>query len=264
MIIVGELINMTRKAVGQAWIDKDRDFIAGLAMKQAEAGADYIDVNSGVAGEEAACMKWLIPVVQEAVDLPLCIDTAQAETLAVALEMVKKPPMINSISAEQDRWSTFLPLLKGVPCKVVGLLMGDSGLPKSVQDRLDNAAFLMEKLSAAGISSADIFLDPCVMPVSTDANAGKIFLESLGELKSRWPETHRIAGLSNISFGLPARALLNQNFLVMSMAAGLDSAILDPTRSSTYSALRAADALTGSDAYCRNYLQAFRKGTLLT
>ena len=100
------------------------------------------------------------------------------------------------------------------------------------------------------------------MPVSTDPKAGTIFFETLGELKNRWPEAHRTAGLSNISFGLPARALLNKTFLIMSMSAGLDSAILNPTEPGIYSALKSAEALLGNDSYCRDYLKAFRLGAL--
>ena len=115
--------------------------------------------------------------------------------------------MINSVSAEKERWSSFLPLLKGVSCRVVGLLVGDSGLPKTIQDRVDNAAFLMEKFRAAGFADEDVFFDPCVMPVSTDPAAGAEFLDALRALEKQWPATHRIAAVSNVSFGLPVRSL---------------------------------------------------------
>ena len=101
MMIVGELINMTRKPVEQAWKDRDEEAIASLARTQAEGGADYIDVNSGVPGEEADCMAWLVDVVQKAVDLPLSIDTSHPEALGKALERVKQVPLINSVSAEE-------------------------------------------------------------------------------------------------------------------------------------------------------------------
>ncbi len=260
MIIVGELINMTRKKPQQAWKDWDKDTIASLAREQAEAGADYIDVNSGVAGEEKECMGWLLDVVQEAVDLPLCIDTTNPESLEVALERVNKPPLINSVSAEKERWTSFLPMLKGVSCKIVALLVGEGGLPKTVQDRLDNAAFLMEKLSETGFSEEDIFVDPCVIPVSTETEAGTIFLESIRALKERWPRAHVIAGLSNISFGLPTRSLLNHTFLSLAMGAGMDAAILNPTDTNIRKVLLTTGALLGQDPYCRKYLQGFRQG----
>jgi 5-methyltetrahydrofolate--homocysteine methyltransferase len=253
---------MTRKPVEQAWKERDEGAIASLAQKQAEAGADYIDVNSGVPGEEAACMAWLVDVVQQAADLPLSIDTSHPEALERALEQVKKEPLINSVSAEKERWSSFLPRLKGTSCKVVGLLVGDSGLPKTVQDRLDNAAFLMEKFLPAGFSEEDVFFDPCVMPVSTDPDAGFEFLAALQELEQKWPATHRIAAISNVSFGLPVRSLLNRTFLALAMGAGLDAVIMNPSDKAIVQALRAADALLGKDNYCREYLQAYRNGLL--
>lgn len=262
MIIVGELINMTRKAVGQAWKDRDEEAIALLAQRQAEAGADYIDVNSGVPGEEADCMAWLVEVVQKAVDLPLSIDTSDPAALERALEKVEKAPLINSISAEKERWSSFLPRLKGVSCRVVGLLVGDGGLPKTTRDRLDSGAFLMEKLGEEGFADDDIFFDPCVMAVSTDPEAGAECLHALRALEQRWPGTHRIAAVSNVSFGLPARSLLNRTFLGLAMSAGLDAVILNPLDAGMVQALRATDALLGKDSYCRDYLQAYRKGVL--
>lgn len=260
MIIVGELINMTRKTPQQAWKDRDRDTIASLARNQAEAGADYIDVNSGVAGEEKECMDWLVEVVQETVDLPLCIDTTSPDSLEVALKRVNKPPLINSVSAEKERWTSFLPLLKGVSCKIVALLVGEGGLPKTVQDRLDNAAFLTEKLQETGFSEEDIFLDPCVIPVSTETQAGSVFLESIRALKERWPKAHAIAGLSNVSFGLPTRSLLNHTFLTLAMGAGMDAAILNPTDPNIRKVLLPTGALLGQDPYCRKYIQGFRQG----
>ena len=205
-------------------------------------------------------MAWLVDVVQQAVDLPLSIDTSHPEALGRALERVQKAPLINSISAEKERWSSFLPRLTGCSCKVVGLLVGDSGLPKTIQDRLDNAAFLMEKFGGAGFSEEDIFFDPCVMPVSTDPSVGAELLKALRELEQRWPATHRIAAVSNVSFGLPVRSLLNRNFLGLAMGAGLDAVILNPLDKGMIQTLHAARTLLGQDEYCRGYLQSFRKG----
>ncbi len=260
MLIVGELINMTRKPVREAWDARDEEAIASLARAQAEAGADYIDVNSGVAGEEAECMAWLVDIVQAAVDLPLSIDTADPKALETALERVRHEPLVNSVSAEKERWSSFLPRLEGVDCKVVGLLVGEGGLPKGIEDRMENAEFLMEKLTGAGIPEEKVYLDPCVMPVSTEPTLASSFLGSLAEMEKRWPASHRIAAVSNVSFGLPARSLLNRTFLTMAAAAGLDAVILNPLDKGNIQTIRAAEALLGKDEYCRAYLQAYRKG----
>ena len=145
---------------------------------------------------------------------------------------------------------------------MVGLLVGDSGLPKTIQDRLDNAAFLMEKFGEAGFADEDVFFDPCVMPVSTDPAAGAEILNALRELEQKWPGTHRIAAVSNVSFGLPVRSLLNRSFLTLAMGAGLDAFIMNPLDKGMVQALRAADSLLGNDEYCREYLQAYRSGLL--
>jgi len=260
MIVVGELINMTRKKPQQAWANRDAEAIAQMARDQAAAGASYIDVNSGVAGEEAECMAWLVETVQNAVDLPLCIDTANPLALEAALSRVKAPPMINSVSAEKERWTSFLPLLTGVECKVVALLVGDGGLPRTVQDRLDNAAFLLDKLRGAGVADPDIFIDPCVIPISTDNAAGGVFLASIRALRESWPDVHFIAGLSNVSFGLPLRSLLNRGFLALAMGAGMDGAILNPTDPNIAQVLLATGALLGQDPYCRRFIKGFRSG----
>jgi 5-methyltetrahydrofolate--homocysteine methyltransferase len=262
MIIVGELINMTRRPVAQAWKERDEQAIASLARRQADAGADYIDVNSGAPGEEAECMAWLVEVVQKAVDLPLSIDTSHPGALERALDKTQKAPLINSISAEKDRWSSFLPLLKGVACRVVGLLVGDGGLPKTTEDRMKNAAFLLGKLGQAGFAEEDIFFDPCVMAVSTDPSAGAGCLDALRALERQWPRTHRIAAVSNVSFGLPARSLLNRTFLGLAIGSGLDTVILNPVDAGMVQAIRATEALLGKDGYCREYLQAYRQGLL--
>jgi len=262
MIIVGEKINMSRSSVAKAWEQRDKGFIARLAADQAKAGASYIDVNSGVYGEETECMEWLLSIVQDAVDLPVSIDTTHPGALEKALSRVRRPPLINSVSGEKVRWSTFLPILKGVDCRVIALLMGDDGIPRSVEDRMKNAAFLIDKLVEAGITVDRIFMDPCVVPIASDPAGGRTFLESLPRITETWPEVHLIAGISNVSFGLPMRALLNRTFLIMCVAKGLDAAILDPTDPGMHPAILAARAVLAKDPYCMEYLKGFRKGDL--
>lgn len=260
MLIVGEKINMTRSPVAEAWQARDAGFVARLAREQAEAGAAYIDVNGGVYGEEVECMEWLVSIVQDAVDLPLSIDTTHPGALERALGLVKKTPMVNSVSCEKARREAFLPLLRGRDCKVVALLMSDQGVPKSAQERVHNAEGLMEDLLRQGLDAEQIFIDPCVVPVASDPGAGAAVLEALPLIKQRWPAAHLIAGISNVSYGLPLRGLLNRTFLVMCMAAGLDAAIVDPTDPGIRSAVLAGRAVLGQDPYCTDYLTWFRKG----
>ncbi len=260
MIVVGEKINMSRRPVANAWQQRDAAYIARLAVAQAHAGAHYIDVNSGVYGEEAECMEWLVSVVQEAVDLPLSIDTTHPVALEKALQLARRPPMINSVSCETARVRAFLPLLKGADCTVVGLLMSDRGLPATVEDRIQNAQDLIDTLTAAGFEKGRIFIDPCIVPVASDTAAAGNVLEALWAIKQRWPDIHLIAGISNVSFGLPRRSVLNQVFFAMCCARGLDAAILDPTDPGIRSSIAAVKVLLGQDPYCGQYLREFRKG----
>jgi 5-methyltetrahydrofolate--homocysteine methyltransferase len=262
VIIIGEKINMSRKPVAKAWEQRHASYITRLAKEQAEAGASYIDVNGGLYGEEAECMEWLLSVVQDAVDLPISIDTTHPGALEKALGKVKQPPLVNSVSGEKERLGNFLPLLRGVDCKVVALLMSDEGLPKTVDDRMRNATFLIDKLIKAGFGMDQIFVDPCVVPVASDPEGGKNFLASLPTIRGTWPGIHLIGAVSNVSFGLPLRSFINRTFLVMCIVQGMDAAILDPTDPEMHPRILASKALLGSDPYCMNYLKAFRKGIL--
>jgi len=263
MLIIGEKINATRKSVAEAIKQRNEGFIAELAEKQATAGADVIDVNAGsLKGRvETAIedMRWLVKVVKAAVDKPLAIDSDNVDVLEAGLQNVTGPaPWINSVTAEASRLDRVLPLAKKYGGPVVALCMGEQGIPKDVEGRVAAAKIIMEAGAKIGIEPDRIYFDPLVMPVSTDGKAGTIIMDTIKEIKKRFPGSKTMVGLSNISFGLPMREVLNNNFLVLCMGAGLDAAILDPTNNHTMFALRAADALLGHDDYCTRYIKHFR------
>jgi cobalamin-dependent methionine synthase I len=262
MFLIGELINSTRKRIREAVLARDAGYIQEIAVKQRDAGADRLDVNGGVAGQEAECLAWLVNVVQEAVDLPLCLDSSDAEALKGALPLVKGQPMINSITDEEARFEVILPLLKEYNAKVVALSMGASGPPSGLDDRVATGCRLVDRLTGAGIALDDIYVDPCVLPVSTGPAYGRCVAEAVGQIMARYPGVHTSVGLSNVSFGLPVRKLLNQTFLVLLMSQGLDAAILDPCDRQLMANIAAAEALLGRDEFCAGYLRAFRAGKL--
>jgi cobalamin-dependent methionine synthase I len=262
MFIIGELINCTRKRIRAAAESRDDGYIREVARKQVEAGASMLDVNGGIAGQEVECMAWLVNIVQETVDLPLCLDSSDPEALKGALPLCKQPPMINSITLEPERFDAVLPLLKEFKAKVVALCMGTSGPPAGVEDRVANADQLVERLTAEGIPLDGIFVDPCVLPVSTGPEHGAAVAQAIGQIVTRHPGVHTSVGLSNVSFGLPLRKLLNQTFLVALMAHGLDAAIADPCDRQLMINIAAAEALLGRDEFCVQYLSAFRQGKL--
>lgn len=260
MIIVGELINASRKAVGEAISAQDAEAIKKLAVDQHEAGANYIDVNAGIfVGQEAGYLQWLVKTVQGAVNAPCCIDSPDPKAIENALSVHKGTAMINSISLEKDRYNALLPVVAGTDLKVVALCMSDEGMPETTEDRVKIADQLINDLVKNNIPLDNIYVDPLVQPVSTKSTFGDEFLNAVDEIMTRFKGVHTICGLSNISYGLPLRQMLNQTFAVMAIARGLDALIINPLDSKMIQNLIAAETLAGRDDYCMNYLKAYRK-----
>jgi len=264
MILVGELINASRKPVAEALKTTDREAVAQLAQEQTKAGADFIDVNAGLSEErEAELLRWLVETVQSRVETPCSLDSPNPKAIEAALAVHRgTPPMINSISLEKERWDRLLPILQGTALKVVALCMSDEGMPETCDQRLTIAEGLIEGLAGAGIPLENIFLDPLVQPVSTNTSYGRAFLEAVEGIMTRWPGVHTICGMSNVSFGLPERKRINEVFLVMALCRGLDAAILNPLDRRTMAGLVTAEMLAGRDDFCARYLEAYRAGLL--
>lgn len=260
MLIVGELINASRKAVGEAISAQNAEAIKELAVNQHNAGADYIDVNAGIfVGKEAEYLQWLVKTVQEVVDAPCCIDSPDPAAIEKALSVHKGTAMINSISLEKDRYDALLPVIAGTDLKVVALCMSDEGMPETTEDRVKIADKLVNDLVKNNVSLDNIYVDPLVQPVSTKSTFGMEFLNAVDEIMTRFKGVHTICGLSNISYGLPLRPMLNQTFAVMAIARGLDGLIINPLDNQMIKNIIAAEALAGRDSFCRNYLKAYRE-----
>ncbi|MDY6911684.1 MAG: dihydropteroate synthase [Chloroflexota bacterium] len=263
MIIVGEKINTSRKSIREAVEKKDVDFIIRIARDQAEAGASYIDVNAGTfVNQEIECLCWLVETVQSALDLPLCLDSPDPKALAEAMKLHKGEPMINSISMELDRLTPLLPVVASEPCQVIALCMGQASMPTTVEERVEVGSELIDKLSSAGIPLERIFVDPLVQPVSVDTGMGIATLGAISKIMDNFPGVNTICGLSNISFGLPERHLINRSFLALAMDYGLSAAILDPTDVQLMSTLFSVDMLLGRDEYCEKYIEAYQENRI--
>lgn len=260
MLIIGELLNSTRKEVGIAITTRDARFIRDLAISQARAGADMIDVNTGAlreGEEEALC--WMVEVVQQAVELPLCLDSANPAAIEEALKICHRKPLINSISLEKNRYDSLLPLAIRYGTPVVALCMDDKGIPKTAEQRLNIARGLLGRLTNAGVNISDIYIDPLVYPVATEWEGGKEVLNAISRIKEEFKESHVVCGLSNISYGLPARKLLNRVFLTLAMGRGLDAVIMDPLDTDLMAELISAQALLGQDEFFSSYLKYYRQ-----
>ncbi len=263
MKIIGEKINGTRKRVKEAVLNRDAAFIQKLASDQAAAGASWIDVNAGTPVErEPDDLVWLVQTVQAAVDKPLCLDSPNPAALAAALPEVKQPPLMNSISREQGRLTCVLPLAAQAGGGVIALAMDDKGIPAAAQGRLEIVRRLVGLTREAGIPDEQVYVDPLVMTIGASSDAGRIALATVRAVKAEFPKVHFTSGLSNVSYGLPVRSLVNRAFLTLMLEAGLDSAILDPLDRELRQAILAAEAVLGIDRHCLGYTRAFRAGLL--
>lgn len=264
MIIIGEKINSTLKAVRPAMENYDAAAIQDLAKRQYEAGATYIDVNAGMFyGDEPERLEWLVNTVQEVLDAPFAIDSPNPKALEKALKANKNSkPIINSITDEKERFESVMPLVVQYKTGIVALCMDDTGMPETTDDRVKIGERIIEKLTKEGVKLSDIYIDPMVRPVGTGSHYGVVAIETIRKIKAEFPEVHIACGLSNISFGLPARKIMNQAFLVAAMAAGMDGAILDPLDKKLMSFLYAGEALLGIDDFCINYVTKFKEGVI--
>jgi 5-methyltetrahydrofolate--homocysteine methyltransferase len=263
MKIIGEKINGTRKTVAAAIAQRDAEFIQTLAKKQVDGGAHWLDVNAGTHPDrEVDDMLWLIDLIQEVTDVPLSLDSANPKALTAALSAVKKTPMINSISGEPDRLSNVLPIVAQHGCDAIALAMDDKGIPNDVDGRMAVVRKLFEATRGAGVPDEKVYVDTLVLTIATDTNAGRVTLDTIRAVRAEFPQAHISLGLSNVSFGLPVRSLVNRTFLTLAIAAGMDTAIIDPNDRELKAALFATDLLLGYDKHCLNYTRAYRKGLL--
>ncbi len=266
MLLMGESINGTRKQVAEAIQNRDAEFIKNLAREQVDAGAHVLDVNGGVAGgNEVEDLRWLIEVVRGVTDMQLMVDSASPAALAAGVEACiangGKVPFINSISGEQSRIDVVLPLIEKHKCPVIGLCLSDEGIPPTAEDRFAVAKRLFDLCTGAGLPAEDLWVDPLVLAVSADPAAAVVTMQTLKLVKERLP-VRTTGGLSNVSFGLPNRPLLNRTFVAMCAGIGIDGAVLDVRNKEMMAAVRAMEALRGEDNYCGNYLKAHRAGLL--
>ncbi|MFH1189560.1 MAG: dihydropteroate synthase [Candidatus Omnitrophota bacterium] len=266
MLIIGERINSTRTKIFEAIKARDAAHIAKEAGAQIAAGAGYIDVNCAVtAGDELQDMDWVISVIQSAApEANICIDSPNYLAIERGLKVCKPKGglFINSITAEDSRIDKILPLAIKHRTKLVALAMDAGGMPDTAAGRFEIAKRIFDRVKRDGFDTNDLYIDALIRPISTEPAQALEFLKSLKLIKALG-NVKTICGLSNVSFGLPDRGLINSIFLSMARAEGLDAAIIDPTEKHIASSLAASRALLGEDEYCAGYIKAFRDGKLI-
>ena len=264
MIIIGEKINGAIPSVAKAIVNRDSSFIQNLAVMQAGAGAHYLDICAGTSPEEEyKTLSWLIDAVQEVVDTPLCIDSPDPHILASVFPRLRKPGLLNSLSLEGDKCDVLLPILRDNPdWGALALCCSQSGIASRAEDKVLFASQIIERAEEYGVALERLHIDPLVLALSAINDAAVELIEAIKQIKAKYPAVCITAAVSNISYGMPLRKLVNVNCITLLMGVGLDSLIADPLDRDVRGTIYAVEALLGRDKYCRNFNNAFRSGKI--
>ncbi len=256
-VIIGEKINPTGiKKLGQALVDGNMDYVKQLALRQVGWGADVLDVNVGHPQiDEVAMISIVVEAIKSVTDVPLCIDSNDPKILEAGLFAAPGKPLVNSVNGEDKQLNAVLPIVKARGAAVIGLTIGDDGIPKTAEERLAVAGKIIESAAKMGIPAEDIIIDPLVMTVGHDSNAALVTLKTI-ELIIKEYGVNINLGASNVSFGLPDRHSVNSAFLSLAMQMGATCSITDPIKLGN--TIRATDLLLSKDANSIRYLKYFR------
>ena len=260
MIIIGEKINGAIPSMAKAIADRDEAWIRDIAKKQADAGADFIDCCASVDENEVQTLAWMIDLIQSVTDTPISVDSPSAQACVDAMQYCHKPGLINSVSGEGNKIDIVFPAIADTQWQVMALLCDDSGIPKSAADRIRVLDHVMAKAREYGIAQDRIHIDPLVEMLCTAEDGISVLLEVMAYAKEHYPGVHLSGAISNISYNLPYRKIVNIAFAVLCVNAGMDSAVLDPLNRDLRGAIYAAEALKGDDFYCMEYISAYREG----
>ncbi len=259
MIIIGEKINVRSQIIGAAMQAREAKPIQELAKAQVAAGADYLDINVGPATKGGPeLMEWLVKTVQEVVDVPLSLDTANAEAIEAGLKVHKGTALINSISAEKGRLEKMLPLVKEYEADVIGLALSGVSVPRDANERVAVAVDLITALSTEGISLDKLFLDPIVQPICFNQQDAMEVVEAVKLFKQlNDPPIKTVVGLSNIfnSCAEEVKSILGRTFFTVLTAVGLDAAIADPLDKEFMDVVKTLKVYKNEILYCHSYLE---------
>ncbi len=260
MIFIGERINTGFKDIKAAVVNKDGDPIKEWARKQTDAKADYLDVNLGAVSNKPEDMCWMIEMVQEEVDTRISIDTNKPLILKEAIPTCKKPPLVNSTTAVEERMNEILPLVAEHKASVIGLCMDEAGSPKTADKRVENAGKVFAKIMEYGMEPEQLFLDPIVMPLKFMQEQAQEILKAASQFTLfSDPPCHIVCGLSNVSNGTTKKGLINRVFAAMLVGNGLDAVICDVMDDELVNTILTAELVMNRSIYADSYLEAFRK-----
>jgi len=256
--VIGERINPTgKKRFQQALRECDLEYIAERGIEQADAGADILDVNVGLPGiDEKEMMIKAVKTLQSVLNLPLQIDSSNAEAIEAGLRVCSGKAIVNSVNGEQEVLDKILPIVKKYGAAVVGLTMDQNGIPKTAEERFSIAERILENALKYGIKKEDVFIDCLTLTVSAQQEQAQETLKAVRMIKEKLG-LHTVLGVSNISFGLPEREYITTNFLVQAMAMGLDLPIVNPNQTAIMDAVYSFRVLSGEDVNSEKYISRF-------
>ena len=263
MIFIAEKINGSIPSAKEIIEQKDTTKLLALVEVQAQAGADYIDVNVGTGSgnqqDEIEAMHWAVTSIQEKFDVSLCIDSADPKVLAAGLAARDgRPALINSTKGSDKYIAAIVPLASEYNAPLVGLAMDEDGIPKTVDKRVAACEKIAVACVKNGVALENLYFDPLVLPVATDVQQGLVTLDTIRAIKKSLPQSKTVMALSNISFGLPQRKIFNTAFFHMAIFAGLDGAILNVLDHELVGGAKTAEAIMGRDRHCRRYSRFWR------
>lgn len=259
MIFIGEKLNSSIKRALDAFNDRDKETVLELAKIQLAGGADYLDLNTAMCQDETGAMIWAAELILSEFDCGIMADSPNPDVIArLYSEVEMKKSIINSVTLEPDRFGKTVEIVKKYSAGVVAMPIGDI-MPANGIERVENAGALIQKLNGEGIENSRIFVDVIVEAAGANYLAPEHALSAASKIRENYPDIHITAGLSNISFGLPKRAVINRTFLSLLIASGLDSAILDTSNEEIMLTAAAADMLLGKDDFCMSYINAYRR-----
>jgi len=265
MIIIAEKLNGSIPSCGKAIAERDEDYIKDLAKRQADSGVDFIDCCASVKENELETVKWMIDLIQSVTECPISVDSPDVGVIIEAMAYCEKPGLFNSVSCEGDKIEKAFPVLskpENEKWQVMALLCDDTGIPKTIEKRIEVLERIMKSAADYGISEKRIHIDPLIeMLCTTDDGEGILMIfDLIKHIRKTYPKVHISGGISNVSFNLPARRLVNQAFIILAINAGLDSAVIDPLSGDLRGVILAAEAMLGFDDFCSEYVSAYREG----
>jgi len=267
MILIAEKLNGSIPSCAAAIAARDDMYIKDLAKRQADAGSDFIDCCASVKVGEKEALKWMVEAVQSVTDCPISLDSPDVSVIIDTMPLCQKPGVFNSVSGEGNKIDIAFPVLakpENSKWYVMALLCDDTGIPKSAEKRIEVFDLIMSKAALYGIDEKRILIDPLVEMLCTADDGEGIFLilDVIKHIRTSHPNVHISGAISNISYNLPVRRLVNQAFTVLAISMGMDCAVLDPLNKDLRGVILAAEAMLGLDDLCIEYVTAYREGLL--